>query len=361
MRSRLLTSHLTEIEPDILALCSRPQDYDENDKFKMMMNRIYGMLKAVFRTEDNVYILPASFDTLDEIMLLNFLPSDGYAATLKTANYETDILQAAEQLGCTKNVVEIDFRDGKLSSIEKALQKNEDIDILFLPYCEDTVDLNGIAKICHDYAVLVAVDATLAIGATTFGKDDFHADIVYAAGSSGLALPYGLSFISLNEKAILFTERSVNTVRPKLVDLRIHKQAVHDNKPAVRISTTTLQMLDKRLARIQAAKIESMTASYQTLTERLRTLLQNRGFKVYGDNILNCVSYVEIPATSERTVEELVKYLDEEQSWQVEQVFMLGKPMLKICNFGHIQEHVIDMFVEALEKALKVEKKDDEK
>ena len=143
MRSRLLTSHLTEIEPDILALCSRPQDYDENDKFKMMMNRIYGMLKAVFRTEDNVYILPASFDTLDEIMLLNFLPSDGYAATLKTANYETDILQAAEQFGCTKNVVEIDFRDGKLSSIEKALQKNEDIDILFLPYCEDTVDLNG--------------------------------------------------------------------------------------------------------------------------------------------------------------------------------------------------------------------------
>lgn len=359
MRNRLMTRCPVEIEADILTAGSRPQIYDNNDVFTMMMSNLYGKLRNVFDTEDPVYITPVSEDCLTDMIMTNFTDDDSKILILDRNDTITPFRRLAEKWG-NKAFFLI---DGDMDAIENVLTQQE-IKLVIARYDDSTANIAAISRLCHDYDAMIAIDVTTSISTTSTSKESFEVDIMYAAGSSALALPYGISLISLNTKAI----KALNmTEKADIYNLRHYIKAYRENKLAYSISMPLLTMLDKRMDRIQLSGITNMCDSFGEHTVKLRTGLSNLGFTVYGDNILNCITYASVPASSVKNIDEIIQYMGDKHSWQLNKVQYGDKnagtdeEVLEICNFGNIAMHDIDSFIESLSKVITGQDDKDEK
>ncbi len=255
-----------------------------SDIFRKVFRETIELLKRVFDTSGDVYLLTASGTGAVEAAVLNFIkPSDKVLALI----FGTFGRRFADQASkIAENVYRLNVPFGSvptLSHVREFVESHEikDVDVAIMVFNETNpgVTLRALPEIVryiHELGGIVIVDNVSGLGGDYFTCDNWDIDIALSSSQKCLASPPGLSFITVRSPE---AERKLNATSCTSVyfDLKLARKFLERNEtpftPAVNLIFALRDSLDFILNSIGLAKwIEWHRARAKVLIDALRKL-----------------------------------------------------------------------------------------
>lgn len=213
-------------------------------------------------------------------------------------------------------------------------------------------DLAAIAAVLREFPDVVSiVDTVSSFSAVAIEKDALGLDVIVTGSQKALALPPGLSLITVSKRAL---ERAAQVKeRGYYFDLlefqKNHEQGMTPSTPAIPL----IYALRSKLEDIEAETVPVRHARHVRLNERMRSWAFAKGFRlfpseVYGSRTLNCFANTlnyDLPA--------LNKTLKCKHGLVIDGGYgkLKGKTF-RISNMGDETDESIAQLIQALDSAL---------
>jgi aspartate aminotransferase-like enzyme len=158
--------------------------------------------------------------------------------------------------------------------------------------CGCMSDLAAIMKVVREFPDVIAiVDTVSSFSALPIKKDELGIDVLVSGSQKALALPPGLSFLSVSPKAL--ARAATMTDRGYYFDYvefqKNHEAGMTPSTPAISL----IYALRSKLEDIKAEGLENRYARHARLNQTVRDFVFAKGFKLfpkegYGSVTLNC-------------------------------------------------------------------------
>ena len=345
----------TEVEKDILKISSFPQNYMRTEDYSKKWAKIFENLKYAFQTQNTVVVYASSGTGAMDSAVSNFLSKDDKALFINAGSFGKRWGDICNKYGV--NAIEIPFEFGdspKIEIIKESLEKNPNIKALFATLNETSsgalTDIKAIGELLKDYPeVIFVVDCISGLLTEEFKQDEWNVDVAISASQKAFALPPGLSFLSANEKALKYAEKS--DLRNFYFDIFDCINNAKRNQTPFTPAVSLVNMLEKRLEKIKKEGLENYRKRYLENTEFLREQIAKLGFYPLAKNPTNCVTAVY---TEDYDASEVVRILREKHNIEIAPSGGdLKTKLFRIGNYGKIGKKEIKLFIKKLKSTLK--------
>ena len=353
-RNLLMVLGPTEVEKEILEIASLPQEYMRTKDYTSKWLKIFEGLKYCFQTKNPVTVFACSGTGVMEAAVSNFLSKNDTAVYINGGSFGKrwgDICKKHEI--CT---LEIPVEFGKSPNpldVEKMLKSHPETKAVFTTLNETSsgalIDIKSIGKIMQQYPeTLFIVDCVSGLLADEFLQDEWGVDVAISASQKAFALPPGLGFMSANNKALDFAQKS--NLRNFYFDIFDYVNNSKRGQTPFTPAVSLVNQLEKRLEKIQDEGLENFRERYRQNTTILRKGMEKLGLKTFAQNPANCVTAV---MTENVDASDVVKIMREKYHIEIAPSGgELKTKLFRVGNYGNINQPEIDRFLEALQLTL---------
>lgn len=178
--------------------------------FATLGRRVLDGMKSIFRTEQPVYIFPASGTGAWEAALVNALSPGDHVLMFETGQFASLWKAMASRLGLEPLFLQGDWRSGADSAaIEARLRDDTSHAIKAVCVVHNETSTGCVTQIpevraaidAAGHPALLMVDTISSLGSIDYRHDDWGVDVTVGGSQKGLMLPPGLSFNAVSEKA----------------------------------------------------------------------------------------------------------------------------------------------------------------
>tara|TARA_B110000503_G_scaffold115273_1_gene173506 strand:+ start:4079 stop:5320 length:1242 start_codon:yes stop_codon:yes gene_type:complete len=179
--------------------------------------RALGGLKSIFKTEENVFIYPASGTGAWEAALVNTLSPGDRVLMFETGHFATLWKKLAEKLGLQAEFIEGDWRGGAdPDAIESYLAEDKNHKIKAVCVVHNETSTGSVSPISQvrkaidraRHPALFIVDTISGLASLDYKHDEWGVDVTISGSQKGLMLPPGLSFNATSAKALAANKTS---------------------------------------------------------------------------------------------------------------------------------------------------------
>jgi len=261
---RLFIPGPTDVHPDILAAQTQPMIGHRGADFESLFARIQPKLRQVFFTQSRVYVSTSSGTGLQEAAVRNCVASKVLCCV--NGSFSERWYQVAVANG--KETARLDVEWGcaiKPEMVDAALAAGG-FDGLTIVHNETST---GVASPVREIAalvrqrypdVMIMVDAVSSLGGVLLDFDGWGLDVLLTSSQKCLALPPGLSFAAVSDRALDKARRVPNRgLYFDFVDLE--KYLLRNQTPATP-AISLMFALDAQLDRILAEGLEARFARH---------------------------------------------------------------------------------------------------
>jgi alanine-glyoxylate transaminase / serine-glyoxylate transaminase / serine-pyruvate transaminase len=198
--------------PDrILSAISRQTIDHRGPSFANVGLKALNGLKAIFKTEEHVFIYPASGTGAWEAALVNTLSPGDCVLMFETGHFSTLWKKLAEKLGLKAEFIEGDWRGGAdPDRIEAYLAEDKEHDIKAVCVVHNETSTGSVSPIAAvrkaidnaNHPALFMVDTISGLASLDYQHDAWGVDVTVSGSQKGLMLPPGLSFNAASAKAL---------------------------------------------------------------------------------------------------------------------------------------------------------------
>lgn len=342
----------TEVEREILDIASEPLEYMRTEDYSQKWEQIFSGLKYVFQTKNPVVVFSSSGTGAMEAAVTNFLSANDSVLYINAGSFGKrwgDICQKHRI-----NAIEIPFEFGlspDINVIEKYLDKNSNVKAFFATLNETSsgalTDIKAIGNLLKKYPnILFIVDCVSGLLTDEFLTDEWGVDVAISASQKAFALPPGLGFMSVSQKALKYAEKA--NLRTFYFDIFDYVNNYKRNQTPFTPAVSLVNQLQKRLEKIRSEGLENFRARYREHTEYLRIGLEKLGFKCLAKNSANCVTAV---MTNDFDASLIVKIMREKYNVEIAPSGgELKTKLFRIGNYGAVGLDEINHCLEVLEK-----------
>lgn len=352
---KLFTAGPTEIEEEILKLGAVPQVYMRISEFSERLKKIYRNLQYIFQTSSPVLMFASSGTGALNAAVSNFIAENDEVLVINGGSFGQRWRELCESVKAKITEVKVDFGTSvDPAKIAELLNKNQAFKAVFATLDETSsgalTDVKSIGKIVkNNPETLFIVDAVSGLLVEPFEMDKWGVDVAVTASQKALAIPPGLSFMAVSEKAAAKAE-TVST-RPYYFDVLKYltdwKRGQTPFTPAVGL----IFQLERRLEKICAEGLEHYQSRYRSLTEKLRIGMKEIGFDLIAEQPANCISGYW---TGKTDAWKLVSVMaDKYEISLAPSGGELKTKMFRIGNFGDVTSADIDDLLKKLKAAVK--------
>lgn len=345
----------TEVEQDILGLASEQQEYMRTEDYSLKWKQIFSDLKYVFQTENPVIVYASSGTGAMEAAVTNFVSTSDSVLYINAGSF-------GKRWGdiCKKhriNAIEIPFDFGSSPNplvVNEYLAKNPNVKVLFATLNETSSgalsDIEAIGKVVKNYKdVLFIVDCVSGLLVDEFNTDKWGVDVAVSASQKAFALPPGLSFMSVSQKALERAKES--NLRTFYFDIFDYVNNQKRNQTPFTPAVSLVNQLQKRLEKIKSEGLENFRNRYRENSEYLRSGLRKIGLKELAKNPANCVTAV---LTEDFDANLIVKIMRDKYNIEIAPSGGdLKTKLFRIGNYGNIGREEIEKCLDSLRKTLK--------
>lgn len=345
----------TEVEKDILKIASAPQDYMRTEDYTQKWLRIFDNLKYVFQTKNPVVVFASSGTGAMESAVTNFLSKEDKAIYINAGSF-------GKRWGdiCKKHsveTVEIQIEFGKSPTgdmLEKVLLENPDCKAVFATLNETSTgalsDIKTLGEIVKKHSkALFIVDCVSGLLSDEFKQDEWNVDVAVSASQKAFALPPGLGFMSVSDRALEFAEQS--NLRSFYFDIIDYVNNAKRGQTPFTPAVSLVNQLDKRLEKIKFEGLENFQKRYKNNTMFLRNGFKKLGFDIIAQNPANCVSAFY---TGKYDASQIVKIMREKYNIEIAPSGGdLKTKCIRVGNYGNIGIKEIKKCLKSFEKTLK--------
>jgi len=276
---RLFTPGPVPIPRHLRALGSQQPPYCRTPEFSQLTHEILDGLGYVFQTAGPVMILTGSGTAAMETVALNFLDSDDKALIVNAGTFGQRWCDLCAVHGIAHEALGLEAGDDlDLDSLASALSK--DVTVLFVTAHETSTgalcDIEAIGRMTHELGILLVVDAISTVCADRFAMDDWHVDVAVLSSQKALALPPGLSFIAMGDRALSRLEN----IRPRTLYLNVREYLANQRRgqmpftPAIGL----FLQLHQRLLDIKEMTLDHLIRQHQAKAAEFRAALARLPF-----------------------------------------------------------------------------------
>ena len=352
-RKKLMIVGPTEIEEDILKIGSERMMYNRTSEFSEFMKNINENLQYFFQTKNQIFTFVSSGTGAMEASISNTMSAGDKVIVIARGQWGLRWAEIAKSYNIDVKLIKLDLEE-QVDPEELKLFLNEDVKGVFTNANETTsgllTNINEIGAIVKESKAIFVVDAISSIGADEFKTDEWNCDIVIASSQKALALPPGISFLSLSSKAKDMMETS--NLPKYYFDMKDYgEKDLPRGQTPFTPAIGLLYQLDSRLQKIKEEGIENVISRHARLSKILRVGINEIGLKFLGQNMSNGVTGILAPEGI--NAREIISLLRNEHDIEIPpSPGELEKKVFRVGVFGNITEEDVVFFLNALESVL---------
>jgi aspartate aminotransferase-like enzyme len=343
-----------DVEPEVLKAQTKPMIPHRSAEFDDFFRGTEAKLKKVFLTENRVFQPPATGSGMQEAGVRNLAQKDILSCI--NGAFSERWYQVAVTNGKQADRLEAPW--GECISPEKLADalKKKFYEAVTIVHNETSTGVESpikeLAAVVHEVSpdTLILVDAVSSLGGVKIETDAWGLDFVLTSSQKCLALPPGMSFAAVSDRALKKAETVEN--RGWYFDLlRLEKHRIKNSTPM----TPTMSLiwaLDAQLDRMLAEGLEKRYERHTAMAKRVQTWGMEHGMP---------------PLASESCCSKTVSAIKNELGVDIAALnqFLLSKGMrisngygdlknktFRIAHMGETQMHHIDELLEAFETYL---------
>ena len=281
-KTRLFTPGPTPLSPIALQAMGKNIPHHRTDEFRAIFKGAREGLQRFFKTSQDVLILSCSGSGGMEAALVNTLSTGDTMLALVAGNFGERWANLGKAHGMDVQILEAEWGTAvKPDAVKAALDANSKIRGVFVQHNESSTgvkhDIQAIASVVKNRAdVILVVDAISGMGAMPLHTDEWGVDVVVVGSQKALALPPGMAFVSVNEKA---WQRIQTTKTPKFYfDLLRERKNQVNFESAWTPPISLVVALDAVLKDLEAAGgVDALVKNAGTLAAMTRAAAQALG------------------------------------------------------------------------------------
>lgn len=163
-------------------------------------------LKKIFQTKNDIFILCGSGTAAMEAAVSNVVEPGDKVICLVNGKFSGRFYEIAGRFKATPVVIDFEWGSAvDVETVKEALEKYPDAKAVTMAFNETSTGVRNpvkeVGELVKDTDAVFIVDTISALGGDEFRTDDWHVDMCATGSQKCLALPPGLAFISVSEKA----------------------------------------------------------------------------------------------------------------------------------------------------------------
>ena len=272
----------TVVPSRITRAMSAPIIPHRGKEFSEMFLEQMGRLKGVFRTKNDVFILCGSGTAAMDASISNTTSPGDKVLCLVNGKFSERFVEIANNFKC--DVILLEFEWGHpvdADKVAKALSENPDIKVVTMVFNETSTGVRNpveeIGEVVRKSDSILVVDTISALAGDIFETDLWNVDICVTGSQKCFALPPGLAFISISEKAWKMIDS--NDSNAYYLDLKRYRK---DKSHAPYTPPVSLVYgLKESLDIIEEEGLENRWERHKTLADITREGVKELGFELF--------------------------------------------------------------------------------
>lgn len=289
---KLFTPGPVSIEKYILAKGAEQPPYNRTPEFSQFTHEILEGLGSVFATSGPVALLTGSGTAAMEAAVLSFLDTSDKVLVVNGGTFGQRWCDLCRIHAIPYEELKLNAgKDVDLKRLSQILSSEKFTALLINAHETSTgqlYDIEAIGRITLKFDLLYIVDAISTICADPFDMDDWHVDVTILSSQKALALPPGLSFIAISERA----RSRMSEITPK--SLYFNLQDYLDNQQRGQLPYTPaigiLMQLHQRLADIKTRTLPEVINEHKQRACYFRENIADLGFSTLPARQSNAVT-----------------------------------------------------------------------
>lgn len=306
LRPILLAPGPVQLHPEVQKVLARPMIHHRTPEFDLILKNVLSLLKNLFCTKENVYILSSTGSGGMEALLINVLKPQAKVLAIVSGKFGERWANMAEAFGAKVHRLNINWGEAvNPNVIEKYLNENPDTDIVMTQACETSTatihPVFEISQIVKKTKALFLVDAITALGAMPIMMDEWSIDGLVAGSQKAIMLPTGVSLVSFSKKAWAVVE---NNPTPRFYfDLRFEQKANAKGETYFSSNVNLIRALEFVLTNIESTG--GYNQLFKTIQRRMHythALAKELGLELYSKNPSPTVTAIKLPESIHGTL-----------------------------------------------------------
>jgi len=340
-----------DVDPEVLQAQTNPMMPHRSAEFEHIFRGTESKLKQVFLTETRVFQPPASGTGMQEAGVRNLAQKDILSCI--NGAFSERWYQVAVDNGKQADRLEVTWGDIITPEMLADALKKKSYEAVTIVHNETSTGvenpLKALATVVHEVSpdTLILIDAVSSLGGTKIETDAWGLDFVLTSSQKCMALPPGMSFAAVSDRALKKAE-SVEHRGWYFDLLRMEKHRVK-NSTAMTPSMALIWALDVQLDHMLAEGLEVRYARHAAMAERVQTWAVENGMEPLAkegarSNTVTTVKNlraVDIPALNTFLLSKGMRIANGYGS--------LKNQTFRIAHMGETQMHHIDELLEAFE------------
>lgn len=278
----------------LLAIGALQLPYNRTEAFSTTTHEILDGLKELFRTNGQIAVLTGSGTAAMEAAVFNFVGTADRALVINGGTFGqrwVDLCRTFEiphdELPLAHGV------DLEMARLETALASGQYTALLINAHETSTghlYDIETIGALARRHNVFFIVDAISSVCADPFAMDDWNVDVAILGSQKALALPPGLSFVAMGERALARLESDQSRPKSLYFNLRSYLQNQQRGQLPFTPAIGVMLQLHARLKDIQEQTLPALILQHQQRAESFRQAVRSLNFDIFPARSSNAMT-----------------------------------------------------------------------
>ncbi|MGQ9707423.1 MAG: pyridoxal-phosphate-dependent aminotransferase family protein [bacterium] len=295
---RLYTPGPVAVPKECLKTLASDLVYHREASFGIIQGSVVKGLQQIFLTSRPIYILTASGTGAMEAAVANLINPNERVVVVHAGKFGERWRELAIRFG--GYVDELSRPYGETippEELERKLKSNDAARCVFATLTETstgvTHDIKSFAEICHRLNRILIVDAIAGLGIDELQMDAWQIDVVIGGSQKCLAVPPGLSFIALSERAWEVVEKNRN-IR-FYFDLRLYKKFAEKGQTPWTPAISIYYALDFALRKLNRRGIKRNWQEKAQIANLVRHQVKQLGLDIFPQRPSNALTVIRMP------------------------------------------------------------------
>lgn len=287
------------VAPKVLRAMSKPMINHRGKEFSAMFDDCTAMLKEIFQTQNDLFILSGSGTASMEAAIGCTIDKDDKVVAIENGKFGERFKDIAARYG---QVVPLEFEWGQSVDLELVEEKlSEGAKAVTMVHNETSAGIRNpaeeVGKLAKKYDALFIMDGVTSIGGDDVKVDEWGVDIAVVGSQKCVAAPPGLSMLSVSERAFdAMTKENL----PYYLDLKAYKKSADKSQTPYTPAVPLFFGLQEALKIVMEEGMEARIKRQATGAAAVRAAMDAMGIEMFPQlnevsNYSNTVSAMKAP------------------------------------------------------------------
>ncbi len=273
--------------------------YHREESFGRIHASVVKKLQKLMMTENEVYVLTASGTGAMEAAVANLVSPGDKVLVAISGKFGERWRELCLRFGAYVDTLAMPYGKSVVPvEVERHLRATETIKCVFTTLTETSTgalnDIKAFGEICHRLNRVLVVDAVAGLGADELRTDSWNVDVVVGGSQKALAVPPGLSFVAMSERAWELVERSKG-VR-YYFDLKAYRRFAEKGQTPWTPAISLYYGLDAALGRVVKTGVVKYWKSHRQMAGFVRGKIKRLGLDLFPDEPSNALTVIRMPS-----------------------------------------------------------------